>query len=416
MMTLDNNKISTKTSCSTIKVIFPILIIFIYLSILLGPVLLDETPLLRSDQPMWTSFTHVMKQEVIPDQKWFWGIITDRENAGLVMGSTYSLNIILLWLLSHIFAPATSVKVLLLISLASLTISLFLVSAKLTNPLFAIIPALLCIPIILPQAAAGMAYSHLSLSFAIFFWLSSLAFLKGFSLKYWLICVLLVTISIYAHPMGFIACITIWITLLFCTAIDSYQKPDRKVTVLYIMIPLLSLMLASPQIYSLFFSGSKKPFIFSSSPKTLQPVQPELQKNQVRSYKDIQKSVFLGRYGKEIKPTLDRSLNFNLYLKRFNLKGKLFIFLFAMIGLVAVVKKENSLKLPLAGLYIAGFILASGLLLLSPVQPRIFTTLSIFHWRFYLWLEILFILLTGIGLQFICTLALNNNSKKKQSV
>ena len=242
-----------------------------------------------------------------------------------------------------------------------------------------------------------MAYSHLSLSFAIFFWLSSLKFLKTISLKDWLISVLLVTVAIYAHPMGFIACMTIWITLLFCTVIDSYQKPFGRVTVLYLMIPLLSLMLASPQTFNLFFAGSKKPLSFSGSPKTLQPKQ-----QQARSYREIQKSIFLGRYGSDITPALDKSLNFNFYLKHFTLKQKLFIFILAMTGFVALVKKENSLKLPLIALYSTGFILASSLLLLSPVQPKLFTTLTIFHWRFYLWLQIVFILLAGIGLQFVC--------------
>jgi hypothetical protein len=390
---------SSKKFYVIIKVVFPIFA-FILLTILLRPILLDETPLLRWDQPMWASFTHVMKHEVISDQKWFWNTVTDRENAGLEMGQAYSLNIILLWLLSHIFTPATSVKVLLLISLASLTISLYLISVQLTNPLFAIIPALLCIPIILPLAASGMAYSHLSLSFALFFWLSSLKMLKRFRSKDWLISVLLVTIAIYAHPMGFIACMVIWFTLLFCFVTNKYQKSLRKVTVLYFIIPLISLMLASPHTFNIFFSGSQK--------KTLQPKQ-----QQARSIKDIQNSIFLSQFGHELKPNLDRSLNLNLYLKHFGLKGKLFIFLFAMTGLVAVVKKENSLKLPLIALYISAFILASRLLLLSPIQPGLFTTLTIYYWRFALWMNLVFILLAGIGLQFWYDFVLNNNSEKK---
>lgn len=393
-----NKAISTKNFFAIIKIIFPILV-FIYLAILLRPIFSDETALLRLDQPMWTSFTHVMKHEVISDQKWFWGIITDRENAGLVMGSSYSLNIIFLWLLSHIFTPATSVKLLLLISLASLTISLYLVSAKLTNSLFAIIPALLCVPIILPQAAGGMAYSHLSLSFALFFWLCSLTFFKRRRLTDWFISVLLVTIAIYAHPMGFIACMAIWIALLYCTVRNEHQKSLKKVTVLYFIIPLLSLMLASPQTFNLLFAGSKK---------TLQSKQQQIQSNN-----DTQKAT-LSRHGHKLKPTLARSLNFNLYLEHFGLKGKLFIFFFAMTGLVAVVKKEKSLKLPLAALYIAGFILASGLLLLSPVQPTLFTTLSLFWWRFDLWLKIVFILLAGIGLQCIYDFVLNISSEKRK--
>ena len=382
MMPLINNKFSNKLLYTRINIIFPILIC-IYLAIVLWPTFMDGTSLIRSDQPMWTSFTHELKHEVFPDQKWFWGIITDRENAGLTMGSSYSLNIILLWILSHIFNPATSVKIILFISLLSLSISLYFVSAKLTDPLFAIIPALLSIPIIFPLAARGMAYSHLSLSFAFFFWLSSLKLLKRFRLKDWLISVLLLTISIYAHPIGFLTCMVIWTALMFCTVRDKYQQPLRRVTVLYFIIPFLSIMLASPHTYPKFSSGSNK----------ISQIKQHSQSNKV-----IQRNILRIDSPKK-KPTLSRSLNLDAYLTEFGIKGKIFIVFFAVVGLVSIVKKENNLKLPILAIYLTGFLLASRLLSLFPVKNSFFLTLTFYSSRFEILLKIVFIILAGVGLK-----------------
>ena len=358
---------------------------------------MDGTSLIRSDQPMWTAFTHVIKHEVFPDQKWFWGIITDKENAGLTMGKSYSLNIILLWILSHIFNPATSVKIILFISLLSLSISLYFVSAKLTDPLFAIIPALLSIPIIFPLAARGMAYSHLSLSFALFFWLSSLKYLKKFRSKDWLISVLLVTIAIYAHPIGFLTCMAIWTALIFCTVRNKCQKPLRRVTVLYFIIPFLSIMLASPQTYTQFFSGSKK----------ISQTKQHSQSNNVN-----QRNI-LRIDGQNKRPTLSRSLNLATYLKEFGINGKIFIVFFAVVGLVAIVKKENNLKLPILAIYLTGFLLASRLLVLFPVKINFFLILTVYYWRFEILLKIVFIILAGVGLKSFYDYCNLTRDKKK---
>ena len=63
---------------SKLCVIFPILI-YIYLIIIYAPMFLNDSPLVTSDQPMWTNVTYLMKHEIIPDTKWFWNIIADRE-------------------------------------------------------------------------------------------------------------------------------------------------------------------------------------------------------------------------------------------------------------------------------------------------------------------------------------------------
>ena len=395
-----NNKFSSEFLYSRINAIFPILLC-IYLAYLLWPAFMDETSLIRTDQPMWTSFTHLLKHEIFPDQKWFWGIITDRENAGLSMGHSYSLNIILLWILSHVFNPATSVKIILFISLLSLTISVYFVSSKLTDPLLAIIPALLIIPIIFPLAARGMAYSHLSLSFALFFWLSSLKFLKTFGSKDWLISVLLVTFAVYAHPVGSITCMAIWAALIFSTVINKSHKPLRKVTLLYFFIPFLSIILAAPQTYSLFFTGSRK----ISQSKQYSQSNEVIQRNSLKVD------------GPKKRPTLSRSLNFDTYLQEYGIKGKIFILFFSVVGLVAIIKKENDLKLPLLAIYLTGFLLASRLLILFPVQISFFQILTKYYWRFELLLKIVFVILAGVGLKFFYDyFFLTCDKRKKMSV
>ncbi|PNX47851.1 MAG: hypothetical protein BV456_10465, partial [Thermoplasmata archaeon M8B2D] len=130
-----------------------------------------------------------MKKEIISDQKWFWNIITDRENAGLVMGRSYSLNCISLWLLTHFFSPALSTKIFLFFCVFSIIVSIYFVSSKLSNPIIGIITALLGIPIIFLDANEGMCYTYLSFSFALLFWMSSIKFFKSISTKYWMLSV-----------------------------------------------------------------------------------------------------------------------------------------------------------------------------------------------------------------------------------
>ena len=199
---------------SKLSVIIAILI-SIYLIILYASMFLNKSSLITTDQPMWTTFAYLLKTKIIPDQKWFWNIITDRENAGHLVGGTYSLNLISLWLLTHFFSPALSVKIFLFLCVISVIISIYFVSSKLSNPIIGIITALLSIPIVFLDANNGMCYSYLSFSFALLFWLSSLKFFKSFSAKYWML--------LCSSDNSFYICSSYWI---YCMLIYMDFTPN----------------------------------------------------------------------------------------------------------------------------------------------------------------------------------------------
>lgn len=329
---------------SKLDVIFPILI-SIYLIILYVPMFLNDGSLINTDQPMWTTITYLMKHNIIPEQKWFWNIITDRENAGYLMGGNYSLNLIILWLTSHLFNPALSVKIFLFLCVLSIIISIYFVSSKISNPIIGIITAFLSIPIIFLDANTGMCYTYLSFSFALLFWLSSLKFLKSFSAKYWMLSVLLTTLSIYTHPIGFISCLSIWISLLLFALRNRKFKPFDKITALYFVIPFISLLLSAPQIFAVLFSTS------------------DIDSQQIIS----------SCHSSLLKPTLEKTLSFDTYFRnQTGDRGQLFLFFFGVVGLASVFKKQNQFKLPLISLYVVLFLMVSKSLMFSPIKPNIF--------------------------------------------
>ena len=225
---------------SKLCVIFPILI-SIYLIVIYIPMFINDGSLINSDQPMWTTITYLMKHIIIPDQKWFWNIITDRENAGYLIGSNYSLNLIILWLISHLFNPALSVKIFLFLCVFSIIISIYFVSSKILNPIVGIITALLSIPVVFFDANKGMCYTCLSFSFSLLFFLSSLKFLKGISLKHWVLSVLLTTLSIYTHPIGFISCLSLLVYYLLLLKFSPFYFHHHKLVIsrLYHLTALL---------------------------------------------------------------------------------------------------------------------------------------------------------------------------------
>lgn len=357
----------------------------VYLIILYAPMFLNEGSLITTDQPMWTTFTYLMKREIIPDQKWFWNVITDRENAGLVMGHSYSLNIISLWLLTHVFSPVLSVKIFLFLCALSITVSIYFVSSKLSNPIIGVIPALLSIPVFFLNANEGMCYSYLSFSFALLFWFSSLKFFESLFSKYWILSVLLTTLSIYTHPIGFIACLSIWVSLLLFVVGNKEVKPLNKVAVVYFIIPFISLLLSAPQIFAMFNLSSDQGYHFISTYP-----------------------------GNSLSPTLEKTLNLDTYFPNYIwFKGKFFLFFFWAAGLVSVFKKDNQLKLPLISLYVVLFLLVSKSLMLSPIKPHFFYRLTLYYWRFIPYLRIVCIMFVGMGLHFIYAKIMNFSSKRK---
>ena len=341
--------------------------------LIFNPLFLNSGPHLIMDQPMWTAFTQVMSREIIPEQKWFWGIITDRENAGLVMGQSYSLNIILLWLLHFLFPVDLCVKIFLFLSVVVFTLAFYLVGRKFMHPFWAMLASFFILGEIFLNAVNGMWYSYLAIGLALLFWITSLRFLEQPAPKFWILSVLLLALTLYAHPMGFIAGMVIWIFLLGTILLDRGNPHRLKLTGFYFSIPWIALLLASPQVGAM--------------------LSPQFEKlGEPSFYQDIRNLP---------------SLSWEAWLKKImkiqyseirHLDALLF---FGLLGLLVLFKKEPKLKGPAYGIYCMGVFLTSEMILLLPDPPNLLLKLIHFSYRFGVYLQMILILAAGIGLDFL---------------
>jgi hypothetical protein len=201
-----------------------------------------------------------------------------------------------------------------------------------------------------------------------------------------MLSVLLVTLSIYTHPIGFIACLSIWISLLIITLKNKKLKPFDKIAVFYFVIPFISLLLSAPQIFAILFSTSDPGF----------------------------QQIISTYHSDFFSPTLKKTLMLNTYTPNYvGFRGQFFLFFFWVVGLVSIFKKENQLKLPFISLFVVLFLLVSKMLMLSPIKPNVFYKLTIYYWRFFPYLKIVFIIIVGMGLYFIFDKIINFSSEKE---
>ena len=104
------------------------LLLAAYVVIVFSGAFLNEGELLQTDQAMWASAAQMMREDVFPTQKWFWGVITDRIGAGQQLGGSYSMSLILPWALSFLMPVAASIKVSMLVSALLLVIGFYFVA------------------------------------------------------------------------------------------------------------------------------------------------------------------------------------------------------------------------------------------------------------------------------------------------
>jgi hypothetical protein len=354
------------------KTICPILLLGGILLIFV-PLFSNSSPHLIQDEPMWTAFAQVLNREVVPVQKWFWGIITDRENAGLVMGQSYSLNIIFLWLFHFFFPVGLSVKIFVVFSVLSFSLSYYFVCRKFMHPFFAMIASVFILTYIFRNAMNGMSYSYLAIACGLLFWLTSIRFLANPGVKIWILSCFLLTMTIYAHPIGFIAAMTIWITLLPTIFLDQGNPHPWKLAGVYFLLPCVAFLLASPQIFAMLSSQVDIP----GEPSLYQAI---------RNLPPVHWKEWLL---KTVKLQYKEARHFDVLL------------FFIPIGLFGVWKKEPRLKWPACGMYITGIFLASKMILLLPSKPSIFLNLVQFSPRFVVYLQLVFLLVAGAGCDYL---------------
>ena len=372
----DNSDLSSKVPLDFLAdrrwKIFAPGVLFTIIIGLFAPLFLNPGTHLITDQPMWTAFTKVLQEEILPEQKWFWGILSDRENAGLTMGESYSLNIILFSVFSLFLSADASVKIFLLISVLFFSMAFYFVCRKMMNPIFSAVAALFVFVAIHQNAIKGMGYSHLSMGFAFCFWIISIRFFSSPNPRLWILSVILLSLTIYAHPLGFILGSVIWITLLvFGILTRSTQVSGIKLAV-YALIPIVAILLAGPQIWAMMSSSTEKAGELSY-----------------------------------LKAVRDAPLSWNFWLTKVvkiqfsEILRVDSLLLFILVGFLVFLKMDPKIKWPVCGIYLGGLLLCSEATRLLPFQPSVFLSLAHFSWRFPIYLHIVFIILAGIGFDYL---------------
>ena len=215
------------------------------------PVLANPGAPLAVDQPAWTSIAHLLRTEVIPDQSWFVGAFLPSFNAGQVVGSSYSLNLMILWLLNFIFPPEIASKVPCLLTAVVLAAGMYLVARSVTGHFAAGLAAVLSVVACGELILQGMWYDVMSVGMAFILWRLFQVGEAAWSGKRWLIATLLFGATIYMHPIGTIAATVIWAaTLLHMLLRDRSALSVRTVILVAAIFPC-ALMLAAPQVAGL---------------------------------------------------------------------------------------------------------------------------------------------------------------------
>jgi hypothetical protein len=210
---------------------------------------------LQVDLPVWTSITHLLRTEVVPDQKWFWGVLFQREDAGMVLGEGYSLALILPYVLSFLVTPALAIKLACWLAALSLSLAFYFLALQISRPPFSFLGALYVFVMSFYNITDGMWYNQLSIALALWFWLSIKQYLKQESDRYWILSLFLFTLTIYCHPVGLLGAILIWASFFVAFIILNKEKRNRIVLLKFTSIPLISALLAAPQILAIYSSS-----------------------------------------------------------------------------------------------------------------------------------------------------------------
>ncbi len=346
----------------TVSIASPLLLSGVVLWIGL-PMFFHPGPLLQTDQPVWTAVAHQLKTEVIPDQKWFWGIVFDQENAGQVLGTSYSLNLILLWGLANLFGAVAAVKAATLLSALVLSLGAYSAARELLPPVLAAVAAFFIFAGASEHLLEGTWYNHLAIGLALGCWALLSRYLAEPSAGKWAGAVLTFTLAAYAHPIGAIGAGLAWLGQLPASG-RRLQHWRRNVAIrYYLMIPFLALLLTSPQALAVLAGNGGTPYTFETTayPKWRQ---------------------------------FELLLNHNL-LPREMQRSILFL---AVPGLLLLLRFHRRQRRTLLLLLVVSAFLVSRGLARIPLDLSVAGALTNFADRFRFWLQIVYVLLAGLTL------------------
>lgn len=234
------------------------LILIVGLLALCWPLFLERGAIVQTDYPCWASIVNMFDTEVFPACRWFWGVPVLRENAGEILGQPYSLAIILPWLLAKLMPVQVALKLVIVITYFTLAFGLYYFVRPRCCRLLAALVAYLCVLENLRIINYGMWYNCLSIGLAFWFWAVLYRYANTGKSQYWVSALLLLTLIVFAHPLGVMMALPGWIGYVLYLLAQRAQYGWRTI-LLATCIPLLAFALTFPQTNAS-LSGNVVPF------------------------------------------------------------------------------------------------------------------------------------------------------------
>lgn len=344
--------------------------------------LINKGEPLQVDLPVWTSITHLLRTEVIPDQKWFWGVLFQREEAGMVLGEGYSLALILPWVLSFLVTPALAIKLACWLAALLLSLSFYFLAVTHSKPLFAFLGALYVFSISFYNITDGMWYNQLSIALALWFWLALEQYLKQESDRYWILSIFLFTLTIYCHPIGLFGATVIWASILVHFIILNKGKRNWIFFLKFLSLPVISALLAAPQIIA----------IFSSS-----------------QYAHVSTNLGHFWWKRQLGQYL---LNVNLLNKWIQLP----LLVFAFFGFIFLWKNRKQIFYTSFVIYLMAISFLLRIFIHLPIKIRLLYQLMKYPDRFQFWTQIIYLFWLTVGLNWLFLLITSKPARLRHPV
>lgn len=218
------------------------------IGLICAPIFLNPGPLVCLDWPVWWSVTKSMNEEIVPQQRWFWGVLWADGNGGTIQGELYSAAIVLPWLLSQLVSVTVAQKLIYLFTAECLALSGYCFARCFAPRLIACIVGMLVMLRNIDLANDGMWYDSFSIAAALLFAAAAARFIETTKAVYWVTACLAIAASAYSHPLGTIVASAAWFGMVTYVCFRPELRRRAVLTVGLALIPIVSILLASPQV------------------------------------------------------------------------------------------------------------------------------------------------------------------------